>query len=97
MFNKEEIKEINYQISGIKEAIVSINKNATKTLNFKVKTGETIKTLQFGTNSFVDVVVAKEIPMQDLLEMILDHIGMEVKVTDAVGEKIELVKKAKTK
>jgi hypothetical protein len=101
MFNDNNIRQLNGKIECILSRVDKLEK-----FNYTFKTGKKIYPTgvyfsspitsnyqQATTPPMIDET--KSIPINDLLTMILDHIGLELKVIEGTAEKIELVKKGK--
>jgi len=95
MFNDNNIKRL--------KSILSRG-DKLEQVNYTFKTGKKIamsgiyytSNYQLGNQPVPPVIdETKSIPINDLLTMILDHIGLEPKVIEGTAEKIELVKKGK--
>jgi hypothetical protein len=88
MFNNRKIKRLEAKIESLQSLI-----NPVK---YTFKTGKKI-TASSPYGGIYQFDETKSIPINDLLTMILDHIGLDIKVIEGTSEKIELVKKAKVK
>jgi hypothetical protein len=98
MFNyhddsKEKIKSLEGRLEA---AFIRIDKLEEES-KFTFKTGKKVSQVCYyydGGGRQYEVDEIKSMPMQTVIENILNSIGFELKFTDEVNEKIEIVKKS---